>query len=181
MFGISPLLKEKAKETIARVLGKYFKIGKEILIFEAGSENFKELEFLAKNSSFPILLVSRPEDADDIDKIKKLAEIMPARGYLILNSDIPISKEIKEKSNLKSLTFGFENGADLQATDINISGEEINFKINYQGVIVPFWLKNSAGQEAVYGVLPAVCAGIAMGLNLVQISQVLREEHFLSK
>ena len=49
-----------------------------------------------------------------------------------------------------------------------------NFKINYQGKIVPFWLESSS-KEQIYSVLAAVAVGVVSGLNLVEISQSLKE------
>jgi hypothetical protein len=70
--------------------------------------------------------------------------------------------------------------SELQVSDIKLNGN-INFKVNYKGNIVPFWLvakpditmeaANSKVQEA----LTTIALGLAIGLNLVEISQALKE------
>ena len=55
---------------------------------------------------------------------------MPAHGYLILNFDDETVREIRDETNLKELTFGFQEKADFRATDIKLNSGT-NFKINY--------------------------------------------------
>jgi len=176
------------KEAIYEVLKKHFKIGNEILIFETDLKKRREFEFLLKNSSLPILVVTHIGDipfekdffAGDREKtveIRKLAKILPAYGYLILNFDDETVREIKD-SNLPTapshkLTFGFQEGADFRATDIKLN-TGVNFKINYRGNIVPVWLEKLFGKEQIYSALAAIAVGTIFDLNLVEISQALK-------
>ncbi len=93
------------------------------------------------------------------------------KEYLIFNLDRGNIRKMKEMSDVKVLTFGFQEGADLQVSDLRQNGGT-NFKINYQGKIIPIWLEPSS-QEEIYSVLTAVAIGVALGLNLVEISQTL--------
>lgn len=175
-----------AKEAIYRVLKPYFKVGDEILIFEADFDvlKFQDLEFLIKNSSLPILVVTHvgeiPSEQDffagekeDVKGILKLAKILPERSNLILNFDDETVREIKDLTNLKTLTFGFQKEADFQATDIKLNGGT-NFKLNYHGNIVPVWLDYLFGKEQIYSALSAISVGISLNLNLVETSQTLK-------
>ncbi|MBL7150078.1 MAG: hypothetical protein ISS84_00380 [Candidatus Pacebacteria bacterium] len=174
-------------------------LGKEILIFESKIEKAENFNFLIKKSSLPILVVTYigdiPPDKDfftgereKTTEIRKLARILPSQGYLILNFDDETVREIgdelrlssrfanarvKDETNLQELTFGFQEGADFRATDINLNSGT-NFKINHKGNIVPIWLEKLFGKEQIYASLSAVSIGVIFDLNLVEISQLLK-------
>ena len=176
-----------AKKAIFQVLKQYFKIDSEILIFDfnlTNSSYVETLRFFIKNSSLPVLVVTQVGDippekdffAGEKEKtltIRKLAKTMPAQGFLVLNFDDETVREIKDETNLKELTFGFQEGADFRATDLKLN-TGTNFKINYKGNIVPVWLEKLFGKEQVYSALSAAAVGTVFDLNLVQISQALK-------
>ena len=179
--------RKTAKEAVYRVLKQYFQVGKEILVFETDLENsteLKKLKFFLNNSSLAILMVTHigdiPFDKEfftgergKTSEIKKLAKIFPSQGHLILNFDDETVREIKEETNLKELTFGFQSGADFRATDIKLNSGT-NFKINYKGSIVPIWLEKSFDKEQIYTALSAAAVGVILDLNLIEISQALK-------
>ena len=85
--------------------------------------------------------------------------------------------------------------SELQVSDVRINGQEvssasaggeplrgINFKVNYKGSIVPFWLNSgsaSSGEAAdikIQNALTVIAMGLVLKLNLVEISQALKEE-----
>jgi UDP-N-acetylmuramoyl-tripeptide--D-alanyl-D-alanine ligase len=176
-----------AAEAISQVLKEHFKIDNEILIFETGlknSQDFENLSYLVKKSPLVVLVVTHigdiPFDKDFFAgekgktiEIRKLAKLMPAQGYLVLNFDDETVREIKDETNLKELTFGFQVEADFQASDIKLN-TGTNFKINYKGNIVPIWLEKLFGKEQIYAALAAIAVGTIFGLNLVEISQALK-------
>lgn len=71
--------------------------------------------------------------------------------------------------------------AELQASDIKLNGG-INFKVNYRGSIVPFWLNygssldEKVAEAKIQSALQVIAVGLALKLNLVEISQALKEE-----
>lgn len=134
-----------------------------VVIFETG-----DFKFFLQKSRMPILAINSPA----LDLVK----ILPANGLLILNFDEAITKEIKKESKARVLTYGFLEGADFSASDINFSYEGANFKISHQGNIVPFWLKNVSKKEQISDFLIAVCVGTAQGINLVKISQIFKNK-----
>jgi len=162
--------KEAAQKAVRRVLTPYFKIGREIFIYPADLENPAELKFLIKKSSLPILIVIRSDN--NSEKIRQLIKMMPSFGHLILNSDDSKIEEING-ANLKALSFGFSVGADFQAGDINANGGT-NFKVSYKGNVVPFWLDGVFQKEQIYQVLSAIAVATLFDLNLVEISQSLK-------
>ena len=158
----------KSSSFAVKVISKILE-NKKILIFESAIS-----DFFLKKSKLPILVITDTENKEEISQIEKLAKIIPVQGFLVLNFDNEIIREIKNETIANFLTYGFYKKADLQVSDLNISSEGVNFKINYQGNIVPFWLKNISGKEQVYNILPAIAVGLIMNMNLVEISQILR-------
>lgn len=155
-----------------------------ILVIETELLKIDDFKFLVKKSSLPILVVTHigdiPFDKDffagpreKTKEIIKLAKILPTRGFLILNFDDETAREIKTESNAHSLTFGFQEGADFQASDIKLN-TGVNFKINYKRNIVPVWLEKLFGKEQIYSALAAAGIGVIFDLNLVEISQALK-------
>jgi len=173
-----------AKEAIFQVLKPYFKIGKDILIFESEDKEIRKFEFYLKNSQKAILVITHigdiPWDKDffagEREKIKEtldLAKTLPSQVNLILNFDDETIREIDDVTNLNTLTFGFQERADFRATDIKLNSGT-NFKINYKGNVVPFWLEKLFGKEQIYSALLAAAVGEVFDLNLVEISQNLK-------
>ncbi len=166
-----------AKKAINQVLKPYLKINSEVFVFDNDFSNLPELDFLMKNSSLLILVIAssgaKTEEKKTIEKIRKLVKTAPLGGYLVFNSDDKAFGEVAELTNLKTLTFGFEEGANFQASDIHSNGGT-NFKLNYKGNIVPFWLQDKSGGEQVCAVLASACVGVIFDLNLVEISEALR-------
>ena len=180
-----------AKKAIFQVLKQYFKIDSEILIFDSDLTNssyVETLRFFIKNSSLPVLVVTQVGDippekdffAGEKEKtltIRKLAKTMPAQGFLVLNFDDETVREIKDYNPPTTpshiITFGLQEGADFRASDIKLN-TGTNFKINYKGNIVPVWLEKLFGKEQVYSALVATAVGTIFDLNLVEISQALK-------
>ena len=179
-----------AKEAILLVLKQHFKINDEILIFETDfskHNQIKEFYFLIKNSSLPVLVVTQVGDispekdffAGEKEKtieIRKLAKLLPTYSYLILNFDDETVREIKDETNLNEITFGFGQRADFRASDIKLNSGT-NFKLNFEGKVVPIWLEKLFGKEQIYSALAACAVGTIFGLNLIKISQALKDYH----
>ncbi len=175
-----------ATQAISKALKSYSEKGK-IKIFESDLSEPKEIEkfsFLLKRSQLPILVVTHigdiladkdffAGDREETLQIRKLAKILPDRAFLILNFDDETVREIENESLAHSLTYGFQERADFRASDINLNLTGTNFKVNYEGNIVPFWLKNLFGKEQIYSALTAICLGVVKNINLVEISQAL--------
>jgi len=154
-----------AAEAIFQVLKQ-----KGILIFETELDKVEDFRFFVKNSRLPILVVTHigeiPPDKDffagergEVAEIKKLAKTLPPFAHLVLNFDDETVREIDEETNVFSLTFGFQEKADIKASDLHLN-KGINFKINQKGNIVPVWLDSLYGKEHIYAALATVGCGI---------------------
>ena len=176
--------KETAKEAITHALKRHFIIGSEVLIGADGEESV----FLLKNSKMPIVVSTHigeyhPDkeffagDREDIKEATELIKILPSYGYAILNFDDETVRELKNTSIAHPMTFGFGARADIRATDIVLTQPPnygANFKLNYDGNIVPIWLENLFGKENIYAALAAAAVGEVLGLNLVEISEAMK-------
>ena len=178
-------------EAIFQVLKSSFKIQKlnekipdilnlvntEIFIIETDFKNkdfLQEVKIFLKNSQMPVLVVAHVDDDKKIEDIKELVQEMPPYGSLIANFDEKIISRIGKVANLKNFSFGFSEKADFIVSDINETENNTNFKLNYNGNIVPVWLKKVSDKEEIYNVLPAICVGILLGLNIVEMSETLK-------
>ena len=58
---------------------------------------------------------------EDVAREKaKLAEILPASGWAVLNADDDVVLDMKEKTRAKVLTYGFGEGADVRASEYKL-------------------------------------------------------------
>lgn len=175
-----------AKEAILKVINRHFKIGKEIIVCD---EDTKDIEFFLQKSSLPILVATHvgeyhPEkeffagELKDAKGMIKLASLLPGYASLVLNFDDETVRDIKNQSRAHTVTFGFGMRSDVRVTDIVLTqfpALGTNFKINHEGNIVPVWLKNLFGKENIYAALAAAAAGEVLGLNMVEISEALKD------
>ncbi len=186
---------KETKEAILHVLKQHPQIGRKVLISESDLKDpadIKEIKFLSgRASQFILVAVSKSEalaEKEITERIGKLTKTIPPRARLVLNFDNPLAKEMTDNSGFKTLTFGFQAGADFQASDImqngrdasssSVAGEPVlgtNFKINHKENTVPVWLNGFFDKEQIYSVLAAVCVGTAFDLNLIEISQALKD------
>jgi UDP-N-acetylmuramoyl-tripeptide--D-alanyl-D-alanine ligase len=109
----------------------------------------------------------------------KLIESVEKAGWAILNYDNEETRKMAEKSKSKTLTYGFGEKADIRAEGVNLIFDDnmkgLNFKLRYKGSLAPVFLNNNFGQGSVYSALAAAAAGIAYGMNLVEIAEALKE------
>jgi len=172
-------------EVVFKVLNQYLKVKKikdklrasdiirnEVLIFESQVGETESFEFLIDKSKAPVLLVT--SGYGEIGKITRLAEVLPDSGFLLLNSDDEAIRGLIEKSAAESLTFGFQEKADFQVTDVKNNGGT-NFKINYKVNIVPVRLERFISREEIYAILAAAVVGEALKINLVKVTEALKD------
>jgi len=118
---------------------------------------------------------------EQISKEKSnIVKALSSNDLAILNYDDSAVLNMSQVSKAQVMTFGFNQGADVMASDLNYyisQADEISagitFKVNYQGKSVPFKLKNALAKHQVYSALCGVCVGMKLGLNLLQIGQAL--------
>jgi len=150
------------KELIVRLLKQHFHLGKEIFVVE--NKELEKISFYLKHSPQPILVLT---SFDSKFSIKNL----PSYVWFILNNDDEKIKENMDNfKNFKSIKFGLSEENQLFVSDVKINSQT-NFKVNYLGSIVPFWLNGQLTENQIRDVLAVIGVGLALGLNLVEISQ----------
>jgi len=188
-------------EAVFCVFKKYFKavktknpgwkdvLLKRIMIVEADKNNLGKISFFMKKSKSPILIAANsgdiPPDRDFFSAEKEeaelalsLAEKMDGKGILVLNFDDETVREMKDRLNIPAFTFGLQEGADFQATDISLTTKPFfgtNFKLNFKGRSIPIWLVNIFGKEQIYAALASAAAAEISGLNLIEVSESLKD------
>jgi CheY-like chemotaxis protein len=128
----------------------------------------KEINFLINHSSSPILVVLD-------DKLSRsLMSKCLRRGFIITDySNLKSIEKLKKNKRNSIKTVGFDEKSDIWASDLNFSAET-NFKINHQGDVVPIWINRKISKKNIIEILIIAQVGIIMGLNLVEISQQLK-------
>jgi UDP-N-acetylmuramyl pentapeptide synthase len=107
----------------------------------------------------------------------KNKEFLDDQIFIIYDSDEIDSKSIVKDLINRKIDFGFNENATLRASDVIITNDEINFKLNFKGNSVPVWSKNenhTNNADEVYNILSAICVGDFLGLNIVEISENLK-------
>ncbi len=169
----------------------------EVLILEMGADRPGDIKYLCEFVPIDVGIVTNVgishieffKTREGIAKEKGyLPKSVPVGGLVVLNNDNDYCRQIKEQVKADVLTFGFEEGAGMQASDIVVNlglipstsdGESrtseisqgIIFKFNYRGKIIPVKLKNSLGVSQVYSILAALSVAEYFKLNLVEVIQ----------
>ncbi len=143
------------------------------LIFNLAKESqFHKLKFLARKSSFPIFVVLKKNKM--LENFLLSLPSYPKSSLFIFNADDGLVLPTRKLPSVRYLTFGFSEGTNFQATDYHLDHRGINFKLNFQGNLLPIWLENLFGRSYIYGALSALAVGAGLNLNLIKISQILR-------
>lgn len=162
----------------------------EILVLEMGVDRPGDMDYLNKIVKCNIGVVtniglSHIEYFGTIDRIKKekskLISNLVKKGLAIINYDNEKSREIIDISKERVLTFGLGEKAAIRAEEIkfkfdchNTGFSGMNFKIRYNGSVVPIFINGSIGYHLIYASLVAAIVGKELGMNLLEISEALR-------
>ena len=164
----------------------------EILVLEMGIDREGDMDYLLSIVRPDIGILtnishSHIEYFGSLEQIKKekskLVKNLKKEGVAILNYDNKYLKELSSEIKSKTIFYGIERGADILAKDINFilpkdflkeSFYGINFKIEHQGSVMPINLPKAISNSQVYSALVALATGLHLGLNLVEISEYLR-------
>ncbi len=122
-----------------------------------------------------------------IDSLRPPTSVNESSGIAVLNYDDSIVREMGENSRVWVLSYGFEQGADVRASNFELKTTEqneenfttITFKLNYKGSAVPVKLNNILGKHQIYPILAATAVGIGFKLNLVEIVEGLKSYQVL--
>lgn len=118
----------------------------------------------------------------------RVLKVVPNNGLAITNYDSEYARGILDQVKANSLTYGFNEKANLRASDVdfnyemeNVAGQNVNlpkgvsFKLNYKGSIVPIKLKHCLSESQVYSALAALAVGEYFKLNLMEMISSLED------
>lgn len=161
-----------------------------ILILEMGIDRPGDMAYLMHLARPTVgvmtaLSYSHLEYFGSLQNIKKekqvLIEQVSRKGLSVLNYDNEAVRSMAEVSPARVLSFGFKQGADVLAQDLhyhfnndNYDLAGVNFKLNYEGSIVPVEMPHILGEAGVYSALAATTVALHFGLNLMDIAESLR-------
>jgi UDP-N-acetylmuramoyl-tripeptide--D-alanyl-D-alanine ligase len=164
----------------------------EWLILEIGVDRPGDMKSAAKWIHPDIIVITRfadvPVHVEFFDSPEALIEekaslisSLKQDGLLILNRDDGKVMALKEKWKGKTATFGFEEGADIRASNLSLLyGEDdlerkipagVMFRIDTNGKTFPVRLFGTLGKAAAYSASAALAAGISREINPVKISE----------
>jgi UDP-N-acetylmuramoyl-tripeptide--D-alanyl-D-alanine ligase len=164
----------------------------QILILEMGVDHPGDMDYLLKIVHPKIGIVTRIGEShleffgspEGIQREKKkIIKALPKSGWAILNNDDPNVKSMSKETKASVLTYGLDPKAEVRAQEIKIAKSNngknnskisLTFKLTYKGSFVPVMLDSMIGDQAVEAALIGASAGIAYGMNLVEISEALK-------
>jgi len=112
------------------------------LVLELGVEEKGDMEYLLEMVHPEMAIVTNIEGSyaysnSSLEKIfeemKFLAKELPAKGYLLLNSDDERVKSLAGFSKAKIVTYGFAEDADARAEDLKTDAQGQIFNFVFQG------------------------------------------------
>lgn len=162
----------------------------EILVLEMGADKPGDISYLTDIAPCKVGVLTYISHAhtEAFKTIKKIAQEkrviishLQRDGFAILNYDNELVMQNANMTKAEVVTFGFKNGANFQATDINIILNEktawpsgLNFKLNYEGNIVPVFLPGAIATHLIPSALSAIAVGHILGINVVEAATALR-------
>lgn len=164
----------------------------EILVLEMAANRPGDLEKLVKIAPCHVGLVTSvsPAHLKFFKTVKKVSQEkrlivshLKKTDYAILNRDDAEVYEMGKKTDADVISFGFHPSADVRTSDVTIKfkdndkqrPEGLFFKVIYQGNIVPMYLSGIIGEHSVYRASAAIAVALIFGMNLVEISNALRD------
>jgi len=169
----------------------------EILILEIGADRPGDIKYLVDFLK-PEVGVVTSIGISHLEFFKSKKNIAREKSYLVkflkkehlavLNWDDEETRGMAEQLKAKKISYGFSKEAAVRASDIFFGYEKakdqfgadiskikgISFKLSYDGTTLPVRLLYSVGQPQIYAVLAAVAVGIHFNMNLVEITEALK-------
>ena len=150
-------------------------------VVEIGMRGLGQIESLAEVVRPTIGIITNVSEAhiellgsiENIAKAKgELVEAIQSGGTIILNADnqytAAMTKLVREGVNV--ITYGLENDADLNASDILIGSVATEFTLTYRGEAYDFEIP-MLGRHNVSNALGAIAAGLTLGLSVEEIQR----------
>ena len=168
----------------------------EWLVLEVGADRPGDIEKVARWLTPDIVIITRfgtvpvhveffKSREEVIQEKCYLVRALKDNGLLLLNNDdadVRALRDMRRDCRVATWSIGYES--DFQASNFEISYTSENgqlkpngimFKVNHAGNSVPIHLSDTLGRQQVYPILAALAVGNALGLNMVSMSESIRE------
>lgn len=155
----------------------------EVLVLEYGADKPGDIRYLTGIARPDVAVLTaismvHMELFGTLENVKKekstLVRELGKDGVAVLNADFPEVEKLKEKLPGRVITYSLSGPADVCTSDlIQKWGEGVMCRIEHDGASVPVFVPGVAGQTAIYSVMGGIAAGVAIGLNLVDMGQSL--------
>jgi UDP-N-acetylmuramoyl-tripeptide--D-alanyl-D-alanine ligase len=160
----------------------------EVLVLEMGADKPGDIGYLTEIIPCHVGVVTTIGPAhleafktvENVAKEKqKIVSHLTAEDTAILNSDDSLTRKMHQKTKAKVIFFGYNEEATVRAVELSSQTENLNFsgikfKIAFGGSTVPIFLPGVVGAHQINAALIAASVGIAFGLNLIEISEGLK-------
>lgn len=164
----------------------------QIIILEMGIDRPGDMDYLnsivqLKIAILTLIGTSHMEffgSRDNIAKEKaKIFNNLQSGGWAIINADDDFTAKIIPNVKNKVLTFGFDQEADVAASNIICTFQDaedinslagINFKLKYQGSYIPMLLPRVISYSAIYAALVGASVGFLYEMNGIEIAEQLK-------
>lgn len=153
------------------------------IILEMGADKPGDIKKLIKIASPKIAVITNVnpvhlndkqfKDLEDIREEKNsLIKTMGKDGVAILNYDNPLVRSMETPA--RKMSYGTQEGLDLQASNIQASGKHIRFDVTYKGATSPFKVP-VLGRFQTSILLPAIAVGLKLGMDLKECAEALED------
>ena len=152
-------------------------------VVEIGMRGFHQIEAMAPIAAPQIGIVTNVGEThmellgslENIAKAKsELVQAIPAGGTVILNADNKYVAGMRAQAQpeVKVMTFGLEQSADVQGSHIRTVGQQTTFAVSYAGETHDYTIA-MVGRHNVYNALAAIACGFALGLTPAEVQKGL--------
>jgi len=137
---------------------------------------------------FPSHIEFFPERDSLIKEKSLLINSLPNDGLAVLNyDDLSVRQEGDDLlKKIETVYYGFGQGADLRIENYELKADDIekgdfgiNFKLDHKGSFIPIRLVGVLGKHQVFAAAAAASVGLFFDLNLVNISEALKDYYSL--
>ena len=112
---------------------------------------------------------------------RELIESLPADGVAVLNADDPLVARFQDVHPGRTITFGFAEGADVRAEDVETTQEGVRFRVGavrFSSALIGrhsiLNLLAGIAVAGIYGIQPEQLTGVVSGIPAGQ----MRGQHF---
>lgn len=162
----------------------------EVLVLEYGADHPGDIKNLAEKYPPHVSVVTTVgdvpvhveffKDADAVGNEKaNLVRVLGTDDFAILNHDDRRVFGMKSQTKAKVTTYGFDVDSTIRASDVEYVSNElgqplgVTFKLNHGSTFAPVRIEGSLGKSQAITSAAAATVGLALGMNLVEISSAL--------